>query len=220
MKKKTIIILSILSSVLTLIYIIAAYFGIIRYFSVHLYSTESYEKPYLKLDKADNKYKVVISLTSSDKNINKLNPTVNSLLDQTVKVNEIAISVPYSRNIPKSILNVLMKYNYSFDYGKVGKVIPPLLREDEEDTIIIIVDENMIYGKDFIEEIISQSKKYPDNVIGTNTKNGILIKPAFFNESVTLYDMKSTPEQWIKKHSTKSCREFKYTENYKTWTLD
>ena len=36
------------------------------------------------------------------------------------------------------------------------KIIPTLLREGEKDTKIIIIDDDIIYGKDFIETIIEE----------------------------------------------------------------
>src|SRR3989344_4209045 len=99
MTKKTIIILSVVSTILSLVYIFLVYFGIIRYFSIQIYPLESYSKNYKNLDKAskDEKNRVIVSLSTSPNKIKKLKPVINSILDQTVRVDEIAISIPYDK---------------------------------------------------------------------------------------------------------------------------
>lgn len=220
MQRRTVIIISLLSAVLSLIYVLLSYFGVTRYFALHMFSTESYAKNYTKLDKASDKVKVVISLTTTPERINKLKPVINSLLDQTVRVDEIAISVPYGKNynIPKEIQNVAQVYRYSLDYGDSGKLIPVILREGEKDTKIIIVDDNMVYGKDFVEEILGVSEKYKDQAICVkklSSKHGILVTPEFFTGEVCNYDGKSTCDEWLKKNLKAPYKVIEYSETYK-----
>ena len=57
--------------------------------NLYIYNPKSYIKKYFDLEKACNK-KVVINLSIS--NPDKLKPVINSLLDQTVRVDEISIN--------------------------------------------------------------------------------------------------------------------------------
>ena len=214
MQRRTVIILSLVSAFISLIYMLLSYFGFTRYFALHMFPIESYTKNYAKLDKASDK-KVVISLTTTPKGIKKLKPVINSLLDQTVKVDEIAISVPYGKqyDIPKDIQNVAQVYRYSLDYGNNGKLIPIVLREGEKDTKIIIVDDDMIYGKDFIETMITASEENKNTAICA--KNSVLITPEFFTEDVCNYDGKSTCDEWLKKNLKVPYKAIEYTETYK-----
>ncbi len=119
-----------------------------------------YDKQYRNLKYVDNpeKRKVVISLTTIPKRINKLKPTLCSILDQTRRVDEICINVPYTTlkgdiyNIPdwlKRLKNVRIK-RCDKDWGPSTKLIPTLIREDHK-TIIIVVDDDVIYGSKTVE---------------------------------------------------------------------
>jgi hypothetical protein len=184
-----------------------------------MFSTESYAKNYIKLDKASDK-KVVISLTTTPEGTKKLKPVINSLLDQTVRVDEIAISVPYGKDydIPKDIQNVVQVYRYSLDYGNSGKLIPVILREGEKDTKIIIVDDDMIYGKDFVETMVASSEENKNKAICVNelgSKHGVLVVPEFFTDEICNYDGKSTCDEWLKKNLKAPYKVIKYSETYK-----
>jgi len=218
MKRRTIVIIALLSALFSLVYLILGYYGIIRYFDMHMFSPESYTKSYPKLDKAD-KGRVVISLTTTPDRLKKLKPTINSLLDQTVRVDEIAVSVPYGKDydVPKYIKDVAQVYRYSVKYGDNGKLIPIMLREGEEDTKIILVDDNMVYGKDFIEDIVAASNKEPNKAIGMKklcSKYGVLVKPKFFKEDVIEYDMKSPCDKWLKDRLKVPHKIVKYSETF------
>ena len=93
MEKKTIIIISLISAIFSLIYILLNYFGVIRYFGLYFSPVEKYIKKYKNLDKI-GEHKIIISLTETPEQIKKITPTIKSLLDQTVKVDLISIVIP------------------------------------------------------------------------------------------------------------------------------
>jgi len=213
MKRRTIVVLSFLSAVVSAIYVVSNYFGWNRYISMHLFSNESYIKNYLKLDKGSNK-RTVISLDS--KNPEKLKPTLNSLLDQTVRVDEIAINVKRGLKVPNEVKKIARVYTYDKTYkDDLGGIIPTILREEDADTLIIWVRDDMIYGKDMIETLLEQNAKDPDKVIGIkniNSKNGVLIKPKFFTDKSTSCSLSS--ESWISNNTKNSVNVINYSENY------
>jgi hypothetical protein len=222
MKKKTIIILSLVSAVLSLIYVIFGYYGINRYIGLHFCSTKSHVKNYSKLEKSDDKARVVLSLTTTPERLHKLKPTISSLLDQTTKVDEIAISIPYGKKykIPEYLNDIAQIYRYAVNYGDAGNLIPTVLREREGDTKIILVKDNVIYGKDFVETIVDKSKKSPDKAIAVKkleSGRGVLVKPDFFDISVTDYNSKDCCGKWLSKKLLKDVDVIEYGENYKAW---
>ena len=77
---KLFIFMTILSLIITILY----YFGIVRYLELHIRENKKYLENYKKLEKNYDK-KVIISMSSTPKNIDKMDPMLNSLLDQTVK---------------------------------------------------------------------------------------------------------------------------------------
>jgi len=185
MSKKTKLIVSLILSVIVLIYIVLEYYGIIRYYKLHWFSTEKYVKSYSSLEKAD-KNKVVLTFSCPVEKLKNLKPFINSLLDQTVKVDEIALTIPFKNvdKIPAYLSEILTVDGYSKDYGDKSCMICPILRETEANTKIIIVDPDMVYSKEFVQDMVDESNKNPDKIVygkGKDPKFGILIKPGFFD---------------------------------------
>jgi hypothetical protein len=184
--RTTIIVVSLLSAIFGLIYVLMNYYGWTRYLALQTYPTSSYIEGYKKLQKADTKNKVIVSFTSTPDRIKRsLAPFINSLLDQTVSVDEIAITVPYgeSYNLPKYLKPIVTDYRYSKPYGCLGSLIPVIMRERDANTKIIIVSDKHIYGKDFIQDLVEASDKEPNSIIFADLKNGekgVLVKPLFF----------------------------------------
>jgi hypothetical protein len=160
-----------------------SYFGITRYFFCHIKSTDKFIENYSKLPKASTDNKVVISFTCKQEKLHKLKPFINSILDQTVKVDLIAMITPLEEdyNIPKYIKDITVVFPSGMDCGQGTKLIPMLLREKEKGTIIISLDENKIYGQDFIYTMIEESKKYPDSVLVDTKGSTILVRSDHFD---------------------------------------
>jgi hypothetical protein len=163
--------------------IFSSYFGITRYFFCHIKSTDKFIENYSKLPKASTDNKVVISFTCKQEKLHKLKPFINSILDQTVKVDLIAMITPLEEdyNIPKYIKDITVVFPSGMDCGQGTKLIPMLLREKEKGTIIISLDENKIYGQDFIYTMIEESKKYPDSVLVDTKGSTILVRSDHFD---------------------------------------
>lgn len=191
--EKKFIILSLLVSVFFLLYMIADYNGIVRYFKLHFSSPEPFINSYKNLDSYDknNKNKIVIAFSipaSPESRVLSLPkiPFINSILDQTVRVDDIGISIPYkdAKNIPSNIKKVLSVYGTSVNYK--DSAICSALREPEANTKIILLEPDVVYGQDFIEKIIDASNKNPDKII--ESKYARLIKPKFFNNKLSCQD--------------------------------
>ena len=132
--------------------------------------------------------KVVISFSTTPENIGKIKPMLNSLLDQTAKVDQISLNLPdgYTYDIPNECKDICNIYEVGRDYGNGNKFVPTLLRENECGTKIILVEDCYMYGNDFVETILKLSDLHPDKSIfmGNSKKDisGILIKPEFVHD--------------------------------------
>ncbi len=158
-----------------------------RYKNLKTSNPQQYINNYGNVEKKC-KDKVVLSFTSTPNRIKHITPMLLSLLDQTARVDQIAMNIPEKCNdcsydVPEQYKDICNIYTVGKDYGVGTKYIPTLLREDNCGTKIILIDDNKIYGKDLIEKIINESEKHPDKVIYIgpefNGSSAILIKPEF-----------------------------------------
>ena len=92
MNKKLLQKISLLVSVLGLLYLILSYYEITRYLNLNFYKTDFYIEKYKKLKKQDNS-KVIISFRCEKENFPKLKTFINSILDQSYKIDEIILPV-------------------------------------------------------------------------------------------------------------------------------
>ena len=224
MKKKTIIILSFVSAILSLIYILLSHSGYFRYGLLYMSSTDGYIPKYKQLDQVNKDKRVVISITTSPKQIQKISPIIRSLLDQTVKVDLISIVVPYNKpskkyNIPNDIKNSLSVFRHEGKHGKLIVLIPTIRREGEGNTQIITLGDKTIYGKDFIQDLLETADKNPGKIIYANSDiinldKGVVFETDFFDESFFKIPKNMSSNDWINKyfknHPKKS---FKYRGN-------
>jgi len=182
--KFNLIILSILGS---LFYTLFEYYGGKRYVWLRMTSDpEPYISSYSLIDRHDNK-RVVVALSSSIKGLKRLKPMLLSLLDQTVRIDEISLCVPLNttnEDIPdyvKKIALIYKVYNNDDNGGADSAcILSTLMRERESDTDILFLKNNVVYGKDFIETALSL--KSDKNIIMNN--EFILIKPDYIDVSV------------------------------------
>ena len=161
-----------------LIYIIVHY-NILRYIHINLdpYCKFSLKK-FEKIPRINKKGKVIISMTTVPGRIEFTKYSIASLLDQTRRVDEIRIYIPYISS--KGVLYVIPKWMSDLsknikhfkikrcekDWGPATKIIPAVLEcVNEEIDSIIYVDDDMIYNKNMVETLIFYSKKYPHYAI-------------------------------------------------------
>jgi hypothetical protein len=195
MSKKLWQIFSLILSVLGLIYLCLSYYGIVRYVKLHYTDTETYISKYKTKPKI-GKERIVIAFAGTEKN---MKPFINSLLDQTTRVDDIGIYLNKDIPLSDTLKKVLSVYRCDKDYDDAGNLICSILREPDANTKIIIVEPNKIYGEDFIQNIIEQSDKNGDKIIKVNkNENQLLIKPKFFTEKIAEYEKGAGNSNWIK----------------------
>ena len=231
MKKKTLIILCLLSAVFSIIYIVLNYYGLIRYTNIYLYSIEHYINNYSKLDEVNKKNKVIITLIVNENQFKNIKYVIKSLLDQTVKVNLISIVLPNNHEfiLPDELSKSVAIYKYNDDkipLGNLNSILSTVIREGEATTKIITLQAGVIYGKDFIEIILEESEKHPNHVIYVNSEenNDIeLEKGTLFNTGLFDTHFLNTPNnvninEYINNYfDKKKIKKHKviYNQNYK-----
>jgi hypothetical protein len=102
-------------------------------------------------------------MTTTPERISVIYPTLSSLLDQTVKVNEIALNVPYKSrkgleyDIPNWMkdLKSITVHRVDVDEGPSTKLVPTVRRENS-DTRIIVFDDDNIYHSRTVELLIEK----------------------------------------------------------------
>lgn len=202
-----------------------SYKGIIRYSELYIKSPKKYQNDYKKLEYFDKNKRVVVSLAPSLKDLKNIQPVVKSLLNQTVKVNLISITMPYGDKykIPDSIKDSVAVYRTNTDYGDLNAIIPIAIKEGEANTQLIVLGADKIYGENFIEEILQKSKENPDNIIYCNNKEnklcikqGILFPINIFSEDFFNFTQNIDIDQWIYNFlSDKIKHKMLYNFNYK-----
>ena len=223
--KKALATISIITSLISLLYLCLSYKGIIRYSELYIKSPKKYENDYKKLEYFDNNKRVVISLAPSLKELKNIESVVKSLLNQTVKVNLISITLPYGDKykIPVSIKDSVSVYRTKTDYGDLNAIISTAIREGESNTQIIVLGADKIYGENFIEEILEKSKENPDDIIYCNNKEskccikqGILFPINIFSEDFFNCPQNVYSNEWTNKFfANKTKTKITYNLNYK-----
>jgi len=127
------------------------------------------------------KMKIVLTLTTIPSRLNSIHSfdikyCLESLINQNHDDYEIHLNIPhtYKRTgetyiIPewmnKYDTNSKLKVYRTEDYGSITKLIPTLERLNNDD-IMIVVDDDVVYHPEMINEHIKNRKRWPNYVIG------------------------------------------------------
>ena len=119
--------------------------------------------------------RVVVSLTTIPSRIDQIAPTLCSILSQTRRVDMIRLNLPYislkgdKYVIPdqlKGLENVKI-FRIKKDLGPSTKLLPTSLDENPN-TKIIIIDDDMIYGSRLVETLVDIFKEKNGKCVVTN----------------------------------------------------
>lgn len=205
MEKRTIIIISVISIILTLIYILFEHFGWTRYISLQIFGLEKYIDAYKNVESV--KQRIILVILTNQKRINSIKPLLNSILDQTIRVNEINILLPCKKTkVDKNILKVA---NVFYGCSDLNTIIP---KERDKNTNIIILRDDVIYGKDFVEIMVEEREK-EKKIISTKDIDAILLTPEDFDEKIFNVGV----IEWLKEKN--NIKFIDYNEIYQTGLL-
>lgn len=110
---------------------------------------------------------VVVSLTSFGKRVSEVYLTIESIMQGTIKPNKIILWL--AEDTPKTLPTMLQKQQkrgleiqYCRDIRSYKKLIPSL--EKYPESVIITVDDDVIYNYDLIENLINTHKLYSKDI--------------------------------------------------------
>lgn len=180
MEKSNIIKLTMLMITITIIYTLMVYYGIGRYLETHFRSFNHYTDKYRNKTHTPNDSKIIVAFYTSDPGRTK--PTINSILDQTVKVDEIrmVISHELTDKVPDEIKNNIYIQSEYVDRGdrNLNALIPVVLSIENTKDILVVIKDDSVYGVDFIEMLMEKHLKNPNNIISVPMES-VLLKPNF-----------------------------------------
>lgn len=117
----------------------------------------------------------IISFTTIPNRIDKIEPTIKSILNQTVEDYRIIlwVSDSYDRlsgdtiEIPQFITKSKIEVRYVKDIGPLTKLFYAIKENWGNDNVnVITCDDDVIYPETWLEDLIKTSKFYPNWVIG------------------------------------------------------
>jgi len=112
--------------------------------------------------------KIIVTFTTVPSRIAQIKPTIISLLQQTHRPSIIELNLainPQKKSkawlVPSWLENLTsVSINWlDYDYGPASKLIPTLERHQNEDCLIIVVDDDMIYPKSLVERFFKADQQ-------------------------------------------------------------
>ena len=196
---KTKLIISLILSILSLLYLFLNFYGFDRYFKLNIKSVEFYTEKIKNIP--NSKDRIIVVFEYQDK-IKKA--FINSILDQNIRPDEICIIIPSDKKnlIPSNLKNILTIYGFIKDYKEFNSILYPILKEPDSKTKILILNPTLVYGEDFLSYMIEKSDQNPNKIIyvnGHKESQGILITPN--NLTIDLCDnIEKCKSQWLLKN--------------------
>jgi hypothetical protein len=146
----------------------------LRFLALHGLGTERYRERHRATPRVESPDRVVVSLTTIPDRIRHIGPTLHSLLDQTRRPDAIVLNLPsHARRedrtyvIPPFLdaLDAVERIDCGEDRGPGTKLLPTLERERDPDTRIIVVDDDQVYPRNLVENLVEWSQRLPDAAI-------------------------------------------------------
>ena len=135
----------------------------------------SLDRGYESIPRVNIRDRIVISMTTIPSRLDKLAPTLSSLLSQSRRVDEIRLNIPYKTmkgeqyKIPEYFdeLEHIKIYRITKDYGPSSKLLPTV-KDEASNTNIVVVDDDMIYGSRLVQMLANIFKKCGEKAVITN----------------------------------------------------
>lgn len=117
--------------------------------------------------------RVVISLTTLPGRYGSLRQTIDSLMANTVKPDAIYLTLPTTcarlqipyPPLPAELGKLVTVITPTEDYGPICKLIGGLMAESDPSTVIITVDDDVIYPPTLIENLLAHHEQFPTSAI-------------------------------------------------------
>jgi hypothetical protein len=126
------------------------------------------------------KPRVVASFTTMPSSYPKIGKMLQSLHAQTYKLDAIYLSLPWKSRrlgtdypeLPQEVKDLCTVVRCS-DFGPITKILGGLLAEKDPDTVIITIDDDMVYPPTMVERLMKHHLSYPDSALGSS---GMLVR--------------------------------------------
>lgn len=170
----------VISTIVSLLMILISYAGITRYVMIHLSNMDKYTKDYNKLpDSSDSDHVKVVTRIPDDEK--KIDTTVKSLLDQTVKVDEIsAIPAKGKKDIPNSLKSAVKQLRAGKEYVGCQDLALAIRCTRYDDTWIVWVKPGYVYGRDVISTVMEKAKEDPSKPVISKCGRVVVSRPSHY----------------------------------------
>lgn len=141
----------------------------------------------IKIPPIELKQRLVVSMTTIPSRIDVLYKTVKNIMKQTQLIDKIYLNIPYKSSkgdkyvIPEKLKTLVIKSKESGipvvfnrpkeDYGPGTKLYPTLLKEKNPNTLIVTIDDDMIYDSRMIETLVKEFQMDQSRTIGLHGWN-------------------------------------------------
>lgn len=118
--------------------------------------------------------RVVASLTTIPSRIENIEKTLNSIINQSYKLDAIYLNIPYTCQKEDSEYNIPSRLGDNChimrcqDYGPITKIVGALISEKDPDTIIITFDDDKIYPEELVKKMLYKHQHNSDCAIGSS----------------------------------------------------
>lgn len=119
--------------------------------------------------------KVIVSFTTLPSRFPYIEPMVECITNQSYQDFEFHLNIPKKSELEDTDYEIpswtskypkLKIYESDRDWGSHTKIIPTLKRVSDSETIIITVDDDLLYHQDTLQMHMSLREKYPNCAIG------------------------------------------------------
>lgn len=120
---------------------------------------------------------IIVTLSTIPSRIELIDPTIKSLLNQTILPKYIYINLPeFSRRekckyiVPERFLNhpIIKIIHSEKDWGPATKSIPAILKEKATNNPLLIIDDDYVYHNKLIETYQKYENEYKDSMLCLN----------------------------------------------------
>lgn len=149
----------------------------IKYINKNKLKKEINEFDELGITPIKRENKIIVSLTSFPERMHDINFTLFSLLNQSLKPDEVFLWLSYEQfpnkeqDVPQDVLDLKdngLTIKWCEDIRSLKKLLPAL-RECPND-FIVTADDDIFYPKNWLKEIWEEHLKYPNEIISSRTR--------------------------------------------------
>lgn len=135
--------------------------------------------------------RTVVSLTTLPGRYEKLRRMLSSLAQQTLRPDAVYLGIPLRSKrlkvdygeLPRDILDQVTLVRLKEDYGPVCKLIGALERETDAETLIVTLDDDVMYPADHLERMVRHAREHPQAAVAASglilAKSGLQVFGAY-----------------------------------------